>query len=171
MPVERVYGQLVTVRDGDLPYLAARAAADLPHPTAPDGDRACPDRACPDRDALAVLLDDLRDLLDDGDYVPGTRLAHVRARVASALAALRAAEAGDPSTARPVRLRASVGWTRDGGLVTVGLGGYRETDRRGDDEPPEVDLGGYALELDWSGCNRLIAAVRTARVGAWGVPE
>lgn len=118
MPREHVLADLVTVRDGDLPYLGARSYAD----------------------ASRLVL--------PGDLLP----------------------APAPSRARPVRLRATVGWDRDGGVVTLGVTGLREDDLA-PGEDPLVDVGGYHAQLDWRGCNRLLAVLRRGRDGTCGAPE
>lgn len=185
MPREYVPADVVTVPDGDLPYLAARSALDLP-----DLLRAgCPPDPADDATQrelglLRALAAGLRSLVArDAPVLPDREL---RLELDRRLAQLDAAlddlgSAAPPASAaprvatslgpRPVRLRVALGWAPGGRHLTVGVTGHRADADRLPGEPDAVDLGGYHARLDWCGANDLLRAVRLGRDGACGAPE
>lgn len=64
-----------------------------------------------------------------------------------------------------VQLVAQVGWTKGAGVIQVGISG------RDPESGAEIGLPGFYADLDWAGCNRLIAELRAARDQAFGKPE
>lgn len=155
MPREHVYGGRVTVPVGDpvVPVAQLDLLQDFVTGvrgalnTAPSGGdvaRSAERNAERNADVVAALRDRL-------------------AQLDNALDLLVAGS--DPATTRELVLRATVGWTRDDGQLTLGVTALDAVTR------DEVPLDAPHVSLDWPAANRLVRVVRAGRDGACGSPQ
>lgn len=149
MPREHVYGAHATVPNGEPIDVGSLLAAYRAFVTDVSGILSSQPS---DAGAVGPLR---RDLLD--------RLAALDATLDASVAV--AADA-PPSGERAVVLRATVGWTRDDGVLTLGVTAIDAATRA------EVPLPGSPhVTLDWPAANRLLRVVRTGRDGSCGSPQ
>ena len=83
----------------------------------------------------------------------------------------------DPADLLLVQPRVTLTWDRDAGRVQLrvdaydpGTGPTGTPDRPPGELPLDV-LGGLAVDLDWSGANRLVKVTRVARDQSCGAPQ
>lgn len=159
MPREHVYGARATVTYGEPSDVGSRLVAYRAFVT---GVRGVLNTYVSDAGTAGPLRRDLEAQL--------SRLDDSLFQLNAAQAATDEATTDDtdasPDGDRDVVLRATVGWTRNDGVVTLGVTAV-DADTRA-----EVPLPGSPhVTLDWPAANQLLRALRTGRDGSCGAPQ
>ena len=168
MPKEQIWGSVVTVRDGDLPVMAARTRGDLTQldlPTSRPGDPTEP------TDLLRRRYQLLAAFVDSLDESPSVRRLRdeLRALTLEHRAATPVTPAPDVRDARSdperrLQQTVTVQWGRDEGEVQLFTAAHDH------DLGEPVDLGGHWVALDWVATNRLVRKLIVARDQSCGTP-
>ena len=163
MPREHVYGARATVPNGDTSDVGSRLVAYRAFVTGVRGVLRTyvsgAGTSGPMRREIEAHLTRLDDAL--------TWLNTAQAATDEATTTADAADVANPSPDdRDVVLRATVGWTRNDGVLTLGVTAVDAETRA------EVPLPGSPhVTLDWPAANQLLRAVRTGRDGSCGAPQ